>query len=371
MALADRPKRFGDHHNAFGVLRLVLAALVIVSHTPELVDGNPGREVLTRLTGTLSFGGLAVFGFFIVSGYLITGSFVQSTSLTSFARKRIARIYPAFVVSSLLCLFVVAPLAGTLLDTGSPRILIGSVVRIAILAQPRVEGAFPGQHYNDPISALNGAAWTIQYEFACYILAALLGLAGLYRRPVAVALLALALLIAAQTVPADAVTALTKGRVFAGAPAFIFKLSGMFLAGAAFYVYRDRLRLTVFGSIIAAVGLCLTLPIATLTDVGVAVFGGYLLFAAARFGGNTVIGRINDRNDISYGLYLYAWPIEQLLIRYVGSASLLLLGVATLALAAACGWVSWLLVERPILLWVKGRGAVASSRLGSLGISPQ
>ncbi|MHA0337017.1 acyltransferase family protein [Sphingomonas aquatilis] len=298
MALADQPKRFGDHHNAFGVIRLLLAALVIVSHTPELVDGNPSREILTRLTSTLSFGGLAVFGFFIVSGYLITGSFVQSASLVSFAKKRIARIYPAFVVSSLLCLFVVAPLAGTLLDIGSPRELIGSIVRIAILAQPRVAGAFPGQHYNDPISALNGAAWTIQYEFACYILAALLGLAGLYRRPAGVALLALVLLIAAQTVPIDAINDLTKGRVFAGAPAFIFKLPGMFFAGAAFYVYRDRVRLTAVGSIIAMAGVCLTLGISALTDIGVAMFGGYLLFAAARFGGDTVIGRINDRNDI-------------------------------------------------------------------------
>ncbi|WP_168371517.1 acyltransferase family protein [Sphingomonas sp. Leaf257] len=362
MELADRPKRFGDHHNAFGVLRLFLAALVIVSHTPELIDGSPNREVLTRLTGTLSFGGLAVFGFFIVSGYLITGSFVQSSSLASFFKKRTARIYPAFIVSSFVCLFAVAPLAGTQLDIGSPRILIGSIVRIAILAQPRVEGAFPGQHYNDPISALNGAAWTIQYEFACYALAALLGIAGLYRKRAGVALLALILLIAAQTVPADAVNALTKGRAFAGAPAFLFKLPGMFLTGATFYLYRDCLRLTVTGSIFAAAGLCITLPIAPLTDIGVAVFGGYLLFTAARLGGDTLIGRINDRNDISYGLYLYAWPIEQLLIRYMDSASLFLIGTMTLLLALACGWASWLIVERPVLLWVKRQRSATSHR---------
>lgn len=168
-------------------------------------------------------------------------------------------------------------------------------------------------------------------------------------------LLALVLLIAVQTVPADAVNALTKGRIFAGAPAFIFKLPGMFLTGAAFYVYRDRLRLTIAGSIAAAAALCITLPITPLTDIGFAIFGGYLLFAAARFGGNTMIGRINDRNDISYGLYLYAWPIEQLLIRYVGSAGLVLLGIMTLILAAACGGLSWLLVEQPILLWIKRR----------------
>lgn len=350
-ALASKPARFGSHHNAFGVLRLLLAALVIVSHTPELADGNSQREILTNLTGTLSFGGIAVFGFFIISGYLITGSFIKSTSLKSFLRKRVVRIYPAFIISSLLCLLIVAPLAGAVFDIKSPHLVLNSIVRIAILGQPRVDGAFIGQYYNDPVSALNGAAWTIQYEFACYILAAMLGLVGLYRHPIWVAMLALVCIIAAQLVPGNYVASLTRGHIFAGAPAFIFKLPGMFLAGATFYVVRDRLRLTGGGCILATVGLCISLPVAPLTDIGVAIFGGYLLLAVARFGGDTAFGRINDRNDISYGLYLYAWPIEQLLIKYFGSANLLTLGLATFALAIVCGWASWLLIERPMMLY--------------------
>ena len=157
--------------SAFGWLRLLLASLVIVSHTPELVDGDRHRELLTRLFGGLSFGELAVDGFFIVSGFLMAGSVLASASRGAFLQKRLVRLYPAFAVSSLICVLVVAPLA-----TGrSPAELTANisniVFRIAILCPPAALNAFAGT----PYPALNGAAWTLQWELGCYLL--MLGLA--------------------------------------------------------------------------------------------------------------------------------------------------------------------------------------------------
>ena len=87
-----------ERKNNFGFLRLLFATMVVVSHSPELLDGNRSREILTRLFGTMSFGEVGVHGFFIISGYLITKSFVESRSTGSYLTKRFLRIFPGYLV---------------------------------------------------------------------------------------------------------------------------------------------------------------------------------------------------------------------------------------------------------------------------------
>ena len=91
--------RFDTHNsseraNNFGMLRLLFAVLVIVAHAPIMVDGNHAREPLTMLFGTVSFGDVGVDGFFLVSGYLITKSFVSTASVSAYLVKRVFRIVP-------------------------------------------------------------------------------------------------------------------------------------------------------------------------------------------------------------------------------------------------------------------------------------
>jgi hypothetical protein len=76
--------------NNFSVLRMLFATLVILSHSTELIDGNRSREILTLLFGTISFGVLAVDGFFIISGYLITKSYLSSQPMGYLANPHIS-----------------------------------------------------------------------------------------------------------------------------------------------------------------------------------------------------------------------------------------------------------------------------------------
>ena len=96
-------------NNNFGIIRLVLALLVIVSHVQELIDGNRSNELLTRLFHTRSFGDVAVDGFFVLSGCMILQSWQRVPKLWPYLCKRCLRIYPAFITATLVAAFLIGP----------------------------------------------------------------------------------------------------------------------------------------------------------------------------------------------------------------------------------------------------------------------
>ena len=133
--------------NNFGALRLLLALLVLVSHTFAGYYGNDDREPFYRLVGgQMDISAYAVNGFFAISGFLITLSWLRTPRFKTFMMKRILRIYPGFIVASLVSLLIVAPLAGA---NGSialkPLEIAKSFVRIVMLSGPKAEGAFGDQ----------------------------------------------------------------------------------------------------------------------------------------------------------------------------------------------------------------------------------
>jgi peptidoglycan/LPS O-acetylase OafA/YrhL len=127
--------------NNLGALRLFFAILVILAHSHELIDGNRSREILTRTFGTLSFGDLGVDGFFLISGYLITKSFVESPSVIEYLFKRTLRIYPGYVVAFLLCILTISPFVGGNISSLSITTILKDIV---LLHPPEVSGVFAG-----------------------------------------------------------------------------------------------------------------------------------------------------------------------------------------------------------------------------------
>lgn len=371
MELSEKPKRFGHHNNGFGALRLIFASMVVLAHTPELIDGNRSRELLTRLFGTISFGELAVNCFFIVSGYLISASYLNSSDAGSYLSKRVARIYPGFIVAFAICAFVVAPLGGAI-----PHFDVRSLGRLMIdcllLQPPAIATAFSGS----PYPMLNGSLWTIAYEFRCYLLVIALGFLGILRRGHWLLALTVICLILTCVVPVpDAVAwhptpvasnagfySLTDLRITAiGSPRQEFRLLAAFLAGATFYAYRSTIQFTNPLLMVAAVGFVASLFSASLAIAGTIVFGAYLIFAVAEKSGSGILSRINNENDVSYGLYLYAWPVTKLLHWYVPSLSLPVMIIATWLIALVLGWASWLTIEKPVMQLMRSRKAPAQA----------
>jgi peptidoglycan/LPS O-acetylase OafA/YrhL len=333
--------------NNFGALRLFFASIVILAHSPAILDGNSSRELLTNIFGTLSSGVVGVDGFFIISGYLITNSFLRTPTLYDYAKRRVLRIYPAFIVCFWLCLLVLAPLVGAGLSPFQPHSLTHNAVRMALLfyPNPNAEGTFSGM----PYPWLNGPMWSIPYEFHCYILVVLLGAAGVFRGwlPYILLVAVLAGLTAAglaEDRPTHNVVPAVLG------DSHYLQLLPMFFAGTLYALFQHHIIYSHPVALAAAVLLTVCLFFQPLVPLALAVLGGYLIFWFAFRCPVLPISRFTNRTDLSYGIYLYAWPIQST-IAFVTDRSInpWVLSAISFALSAAAAWVSWTLIEKPAL----------------------
>ena len=353
------PLRPETRDNQFNFLRLCLASLVLLAHAPELTDGDRHREPLTRLCGTLSSGELAVTGFFLLSGFLIVQSWQRRPHLGNFLASRVLRIYPGFAVASLVSVLV----AGTIGSANAHRYLAQVDLKwllqtVVLLRSPSAPPTFVGTHH--PI--VNGNLWTICYEFSCYLTVGLLGAAGLLRHRRAflgfTGAVAGIWLLPLAAVPLIKFTFYHLGVTATRQVYFCLQLGKendvfihlllVFCAGGCFALYRDRIR---FSPGWALAGLALLVPCMfslVASQLALVTLGAYAFFTFA-FARLPRLGVFQACADVSYGIYLYGWPVQKLLLWHWPALSpWALFGLSAVG-AAAAGWVSWHFIEHPCL----------------------
>lgn len=347
MTLSFIPKK-EDRSNNFSFLRLVFASLVILSHSFELVDGNRHRELLTSLFGTLSFGEFAVDGFFLLSGYLIVQSWLSQPQPLLFVRKRVLRIYPAFIVCSIFCALIVGPLASSAVDYFSQFQVAKFIAGSFVLNRPLIPPVFIGQ--------VNGAMWTIQFEFLCYLSVLLFGVLSLFKKRFfwLLSAIILTLLFINVTTVNYVVIHLTQHLSNHTTSYILFysnqfiRLAMFFFVGGSFYLYKE---FVPFNRTLACLSLLTLFALMFnkyCAEVALAFFGGYILFFIA-FTKFTTIDPFRKLPDISYGLYLYSWPVQKLIIWYIVGISPWLVFVLTFLISACLGTLSWYGIEKPFL----------------------
>ena len=335
--------------NNFDFLRFVLAAAVLWSHSYSLAGAT---DPLRRLSAQLEGGRLAVEGFFVISGFLVTQSWHRSATAAAFARKRALRLFPALVAALVLSALVIGPFV-TRLPVGEyfvwsrPWLVFPGVLLHRFLTIP---GAFPHNLFHDHV---NASVWTLRYEFACYVLVAALGvLASRARMLALVGVFAGVWLVALSQTERG-----TPGNASYWLPQFV----SYFVAGMLFYELRTYVPFGAW-SLLTASGVLVAGFAAGRLDALLPVFGSYLLLAAA-FARRLPVANFGRRGDLSYGLYLYAYPIQQLVLHLEGGHArpLMVLGASfpvTLALAA----LSWRWVEVPALALKAARRPASESQ---------
>jgi peptidoglycan/LPS O-acetylase OafA/YrhL len=323
--------------NNFDALRLVAAVSVMFSHAFMIAEGSQRHEPLIVLTGRQAILGLCgVFVFFAISGFLVTQSFEQTGDPLRFLAKRALRIFPGLLVALLLSAFVLAPIVSTLEPSAYfSRAVPYEYVVGNILFSLRVH-ELPGVRFvANPVGfEINGSLWTL-------------------RLPVMLGLLALGM----------ACLQFAALRWLGGWG----WLLGFFAAGMILY----RLRATrIFDgrvALLALAGLVLSVPLRQFIPL-FPLFGCYLALWLALNRRLPVIPAAR-LGDLSYGLYIYGWPVEAAAIWLLGGrAAWWQVFLLALPPAAALAFLSWHLVERPALS-LKPTGLRTTGRLAPA--SPQ
>ena len=345
--------------NNFDALRLLAAILVIFSHSFLIAEGTQSREWLIRLTGNQCIMGLTgVFVFFAISGFLVTQSFEQTPNRLHFLTKRALRIFPGLLVATLLSALVLGPLVtnlplGAYLSRAEPyQYVVGNT----LLDQTVHE--LPGVRFVDnPVGLeINGSLWTLRLEFVMYMMVLALGMLRLLTVRTALLLLAFGM----ACLRFDMLDEFEKWGWFFQVLSGWGWLVGFFAAGMVLYKLRHTHIFDGRVALLALAGLALSIPLRQFILL-FPVFGCYLalwlalnprlpVIPAARFG------------DLSYGLYIYGWPVEEAVMWLSGGrAAWWQVFLVALPAASALAFLSWHLVERPMLR-LKPRSRRASAR---------
>lgn len=365
--LADN---FSGRDNSIGLIRLILALAVLVSHANPVGFGTPDPG---SLRNGISLGGLSVDGFFVLSGFLITRSALR-LSLGRYLWARALRILPGLWLCLVVTALVIAPILavhefGALphhfwngsdsarsyveknMWTGLVQLDIGGTLTHAVAVGTAHNGAF------------DGSLWTLAYEATCYLVIAALAVTAVLRRAprfmIAITLLLWFVMLrsiwnnhslaAPQNINGIALyVPFVSHRMGALGSSYLIYLALPFAIGSLFQLYITRVRINdVLGPFCLLV-FAATLWVGAYYAVGVPALAYGLMWFAVR--SPKPLRKVGRKRDLSYGVYIYAFVVEQILVVYgVNKHGYVLYLAAAFAGTVVLATLSWYAIEAPAL----------------------
>ncbi|MGF6401164.1 peptidoglycan/LPS O-acetylase OafA/YrhL [Pseudomonas frederiksbergensis] len=324
--------------NNLNLLRLVAALMVLYAHSFAFYGNAP-----TSFLGLASYGGLGIAIFFVISGYLIVKSWDFDPSPMSFIIKRSLRIFPALIVVVLISMFLLGPVFSTLEIKeyfGHSNFLtyFNNIVLKPVFYLPGVL-----EHSRIP-SAVNGSLWSLPVEFFMYLVVMGLGLLFKGRRLIYAAATGIFVLAVVFWCWRDAPLIVVHGTDVRS----IFLTGIYFMIGACYAKFGLERWFSLSGVAVLLMATILLAPYASVSKFLMWITLPYIVLAYGL--SRSWLGSwVNKVGDCSYGVYIYAFPVQQfVLLQYPGIAYPTYLFV-TVLISLVLGYCSWHLIEKQFL----------------------
>jgi peptidoglycan/LPS O-acetylase OafA/YrhL len=334
--------------NAFDLIRFLAASAVLFSHN-FATSGRPEPTYFAEETA----GSIGVFAFFSVSGYLVQQSWDRKSDPLTFALARILRIFPGLLVCLMICAFVIGPYISMLpITTYFLQLDVYQFIysNLAMFFIPRYD-SLPGVFLDNAFPKhVNSSLWTIRFEVFMYVL--LLSVSYFFRNKQKLLIAGLLMLLCALWAYGKQTGLDNPGQLLwrldiIGLDGRILKLAPFFLVGSLIAQAPNH-----FLSVKWAALLCILTAFFYHSSNGIVALWFTLPYCLLVFAHNApdLLNRFGRHGDFSYGLYLYAFPVQQLMAYYRISTSNWLLGFSmTFVIALSLSILSWWFVESPSL----------------------
>lgn len=327
--------------NNFDFLRLLFSSLVIVSHSYPLTGRKEWFGEITN--GQLSLGSLSVECFFIMSGYLIFTSLKNSKSIISYVWKRVLRIFPALVGLVLVTGVILSFITSNCMFMGTKKFMSYSLNLLSLYnVKYPIGDIFSTNPYP---KVINGSLWSLSYEFTMYLLVGLLF--WVRKSKVTIYILVLIYLATSFLYYNESSFLRNEFQILMLDVDQLYKLTSYFVAGSIlsfvdFKKYNSLwLRSTLFcvllGSLIIGVFKELSIFILPIFILLVATTSTPYLRSVAKKTG-----------DLSYGIYIYGFLLQQVLMYYF-NLSTWILTIIALPISLIFAYLSWHLIEKRMM----------------------
>jgi len=362
-----------NRNNNFMLVRFIASFLVLVTHSFSLQTGSIDLEPMREALG-MSLGDIAVDVFFITSGFLITSSYINRGNVFAFAWARILRIYPALILAMIFSVFFIGPLFTNLntldylLHPDTYKYFLKNITLFF-----GIEYYLPGVFLDIPFKrVVNGSLWTLPFEIRMYaILAFILTIVICLRKKINVitiknVTLFLGIFSILYVILNHYIYILPFESIFL--EKFI-RLFAMFFLGAMFYVWREYITLSYKWFLILFFLLLMSTLYINIYFIVYNLTLPYLILFLAYVPGGT-IRKFNNFGDYSYGMYIYAFPVQQLLVSSYPNISIINMIIFSFSITLILSIISWHLVENRFLK-MKNNYGFLEKILQNLRIKPK